>query len=257
MKTEFRNRAFLPVVMPLAIILSVAALVAMFALILLYNTHEAALVIAAVAAAGILVAIALAASQDELSGGQKAAVFAAGVLPIAVGAIFSIVSVTGGVDQSLLNINREPHLQVAEDAIVGAQNLQSFCLPTEDGGCEDTREWSVSAQDAEQFLFLFDNMDGGTPHNVALFTLADEATTGEDVAPDSAGEELFIGDVITGPAEVTYQAPTLEPGKYFFHCSVHPQDMIGVLTYGEGGEGGEGGGATEGEDGGATEGEDA
>lgn len=247
MKTEFRNRAFLPVVLPLAIILGVAALVALFALILLYNTHEAALVIAVVAAAGILVAISLAASQERLEGGKKAVVFAAGVLPIAIGGIFSVVSATGGVDASLLNINREPHLQVPDDAIIAAQSLDSFCMPTEGGGCEDTREWTVGTQGAEQFLFLFDNRDTN-PHNVALFTLADESTTAEDVTPESGGESLFTGDVFTGPEERTYEAdPGLEPGKYFYHCSVHASSMIGVLTVTEEGEGGEGGEGTEGE----------
>ena len=249
MKTEFRNRAFLPVVMPIVIILVVAALVAMFALILLYNTHEAALVIAAVAAAGILVAIALAASQDELDGSKKAAVFAAGVLPIVVGGVFSIVSATGGVDASLLNINRQPHVTVPDDAIIAAENVQSFCLPTGDGGCEDTREWEVGTQGAELFAFLFDNRDSN-PHNVALFTLENQELTGEDVAPDSGGESLFTGDVFTGPEERIYETePGLEPGKYFFQCSVHATDMIGVLTVTEGGEDGEDGEGGEGGEG--------
>lgn len=238
MKSEFRNRAFLPVVMPIVIILAVAALVALFALILLYNTHEAALVIAVVAAAGILIAIALAASQDELDGSKKAAVFAAGVLPIVVGGVFSVVSATGGVDTSLLNINREPHLQVADDAVIGAQNIESFCLPTVEGGCEDTREWQVSAQEGLFSIFQFNNLDTN-PHNVALFTLAEEGIAPEDLGADSGGENLFAGDVITGPAaEIVYQpAPGLDPGEYFFQCSVHPQDMVGILTVTEGAEG--------------------
>lgn len=239
MKTEFRNRAFLPVVMPLGIILGVVAVVALFALILLYNTHEAALVIAAVAAAGILVAVSLAASQDELSGGKKAAVFAAGVLPILAGGAFSIISLAGGVDESLLNINREPELQVPDDAVIAATSVEAFCLPTEDGGCEDTREWSVSTQEESLFsIFLFDNRQSGVPHNVALFTLADPDIAPADLGADSGDEELFIGDVITGPAEIVYEnEPGIEPGEYFFQCTVHPQDMVGILTVTEG-EGG-------------------
>lgn len=240
MKTEFRNRAFLPVVMPLAIILVVAAVVALFAFILLYNTHEAALVIAVVAAAGILIAVALAASQDELDGPKKAAVFAAGALPVVAGGVFSIVAVTGGVDASLLNINREPHLQVPPDAVIAAQNITSFCLPTEGGGCEDTREWTVSLQEATGLfsIFQFQNLDSN-PHNVALFTLADEDVAPGDLGADSGDENLFTGDVITGPAaEIVYEPdPGLEAGKYFFQCSVHPQDMVGVLTVTEGGGG--------------------
>ncbi|MFA7199294.1 MAG: cupredoxin domain-containing protein [Methanoculleus sp.] len=57
----------------------------------------------------------------------------------------------------------------------------------------------------------FDNQDGGIPHNVAVY--------------DSPlrSEQIFVGEVITGPATTTYTftAPS-EPGTYYFQCDVHP-----------------------------------
>lgn len=57
----------------------------------------------------------------------------------------------------------------------------------------------------------FENRDDGVPHNVAVYTDA------------SAGEAIFVGEIITGPAQATYTftAPA-EPGRYFFRCDVHP-----------------------------------
>ncbi|MDI6867814.1 cupredoxin domain-containing protein [Methanoculleus sp.] len=61
----------------------------------------------------------------------------------------------------------------------------------------------------------FNNMDDGVPHNFAVY--------------DSSlrSEQIFVGDIITGPAMTTYTftAPE-EPGTYYFQCDVHP-DMNG------------------------------
>ena len=57
----------------------------------------------------------------------------------------------------------------------------------------------------------FDNQDDGVPHNFAVY--------------DSSlrSEQIFVGDIITGPATTTYTftAPE-EPGTYYFQCDVHP-----------------------------------
>lgn len=58
---------------------------------------------------------------------------------------------------------------------------------------------------------VFDNQDGGIPHNVAVYD------------GPLRTEAIFVGEIINGPAEITYTftAPS-EPGTYYFQCDVHP-----------------------------------
>ncbi len=65
----------------------------------------------------------------------------------------------------------------------------------------------------------FRNNDAGTPHNIAIYT------------DSSLSKALFKGQIVTGPATVTYQIPALPPGTYYFHCDVHPT-MNGSVTVG-------------------------
>jgi plastocyanin len=63
---------------------------------------------------------------------------------------------------------------------------------------------------------VLDNQDGGTVHNLAVYT-------GED-----ARENLFRGDLFEGRAarDYTFQSPPA--GVYYFRCDAHP-DMDGVF----------------------------
>ncbi len=65
------------------------------------------------------------------------------------------------------------------------------------------------------FVIEFENKEP-IPHNVAIY--------------DSAGKELFKGDIVTGPKTVTYNVPALPAGDYKFQCDVHPTVMFGSLT---------------------------
>ena len=62
----------------------------------------------------------------------------------------------------------------------------------------------------QPFFIVFDNRDA-QPHNVAIYT------------DSSASSLLFVGPVFTGPDTVTYPAPALPAGSYYFRCDVHPQ----------------------------------
>lgn len=55
-------------------------------------------------------------------------------------------------------------------------------------------------------------------HNVAIY---------ED---DSADKDIYIGDIIPGGQEITYEIPAHEPGEYHFQCDVHPA-MNGTATF--------------------------
>ena len=82
------------------------------------------------------------------------------------------------------------------------------------GSVFDLDELTVQAG-AETHL-TFQNDDAGIPHNVAIY------------ADDTAAENLFRGETVTGPTSTTYVFTIDEPGEYFFRCDVHPT-MAGRL----------------------------
>ena len=229
MKTEFRNRVFLPVIMPLAILLAMAAFIGTLALTFLHGNHAGSLALAAAGAGGILFTVTLATTQDKLDAGRKTVLVLAAATPFAIGGLIGL-GVLGDLEDEDRLINIEPLLQVPDDAILAAENSVEFCLP-DNGGCEPTELWTVATQGPDEFVFLFDNRESGVPHNLSITELEGDRDNPEP------GERLHDGDVITGPDEVTEVAtPGLEPGDYYFVCDVHPTTMIGVLEVTEEGE---------------------
>lgn len=81
---------------------------------------------------------------------------------------------------------------------------------------------TLSAPADTPIQIQFKNSDPGVPHNVEILTA--------DPLQDPTAESLFNGETITGPADITYDVPPLEPGKYFYRCIVHPTTMTGTLT---------------------------
>lgn len=216
MTPEFRTRVFLPVVMPLAIVGLTAALVLSFAAILLWNTREIALVLAIVAAASVLTSIAMLTARDDLDTSRKAVVVGAAVLPIALGAL-SATGVLADIPAEELNINREPHEVIPEDAPrIAANNIQF-----------NTDQLEL-ATDGESVL-VFENQES-VPHNVAIYEFA-----GED--PDF-NAPVFVGEIFPGPDTRVYSFEGPQEGTFYFRCDVHPQ-MEGTVTFTAGG--GEGG----------------
>jgi len=71
----------------------------------------------------------------------------------------------------------------------------------------------------------FDNADAGVPHNIAIYN------------DSSLSQNLFTGEIITGPTTAEYHVPALDAGEYYFHCDVHP-NMSGSVVVGGGGGGG-------------------
>jgi plastocyanin len=76
---------------------------------------------------------------------------------------------------------------------------------------------TISAPADTAFTIHFDNQDLSTPHNVAIV--------------DASGQQVFLGNTITGPAQADYQVPALPAGTYTFKCTIHPA-MTGTLTVG-------------------------
>ncbi len=240
MRRDFRNRAFLPVFIPVVVLLAIGLLVGLFAAILLWNTRVTAITLAVVTAGGILFAIALANTRDELGRARRVVVILAGFVPVAVGGAFALGAVQ--IPQNELNINREPEIRVPEDApVMAAESAQSFCLPQPDGSCKPTHEWDVTPSEAsEQFAYFFDNRDSATgPHNLAIFTLQGSK---DDPNP---GDTIIKPDPFDGPEKRGYlvQDATV-PQTFFFQCTVHPSTMwgIGTIEPAGGGSGSGGGG---------------
>lgn len=261
MKTEFRNRAFLPVVMPLAILGVIGAVVGLVALILLYVDRQGAVAIAILAAAGVLLAVSLTASQDRLDLPRKGAVALAGIAPLLAGGLVA-AGVLGGLADEDRNINVEPHGPqfvipgIEEDApVLAADSLQGFCLPEECDGSTFTNEWAFSYQEAEQVRYAFDNRDS-VAHNLRIYAVPPEELEGLDAALDVGALQDGTYKVITpgvppdidGGVAQTYQweppeegaeeeaaddgeiaGPTPVPEEAYFVCTLHPSTMWGVV----------------------------
>jgi plastocyanin len=70
---------------------------------------------------------------------------------------------------------------------------------------------TITAPAGAEVTMDFDNRDENIPHNVSIYT------------DSSASDAIFVGDIITGPARITYTFTAPEtPGTYFFQCDVHP-----------------------------------
>jgi mono/diheme cytochrome c family protein/plastocyanin len=67
------------------------------------------------------------------------------------------------------------------------------------------------------FQIVFENKDPGTQHNIYI--------------RDGSGMTVFSGDIITGPATITYTVPALPAGSYTMNCIVHA-NMNATLTVG-------------------------
>jgi plastocyanin len=66
---------------------------------------------------------------------------------------------------------------------------------------------------------VFQNLDGGTYHNIAVYT------------ERSGGKPIWNGQPIQGVKKITYtQIFTVAPGTYTFRCDFHPTAMIGTFT---------------------------
>lgn len=247
MKTEFRNRVFLPIVMPLAVLGVVVGVIGMMATIFLYVDREGAVAVALFAAAGVLVAMSLAATKDRLDARGRGGVTLAIAAPVVIGALFA-TGVIGDIADEDRNVNAEPHgptyvvagLQEGA-AVLGAASAAGFCLPEQCGTGETTNEWALSYTPGDDVRYAFDNQDGAAPHNLFIYDVGDMDLAALD--GPLAGSALrdfplitpFEPPTFTGPEQQTYvwapedDAPEL-PAQAYFVCTIHAGSMWGVVT---------------------------
>ena len=74
---------------------------------------------------------------------------------------------------------------------------------------------TVTVTAGEDFSLALVNQDS-MPHNIAIYT------------DSSRSEKLFEGEMVTD-GTIVYDISALEPGEYFFDCSLHP-NMTGTLV---------------------------
>jgi len=106
----------------------------------------------------------------------------------------------------------------------GCDATGSGTLTVTDGDvalCANNLEFDADTIEApanEEFTITFTNAESA-PHNVAVYV-------------EEGGEDIVIGEVISGPDATTQVVvPALEPGTYYFRCDVHP-DMEGTIVVG-------------------------
>lgn len=252
MNTDLRNRVVLPILLPIGVLLGIVVVVGGLALILLFNPRAVGLTVALVVAAGLMVAFSLANAVDpeDMTVGRRVVIGAVGVLPLLGGVAASLWAVNGGVPLEEMPWYYEPEIQAPPGALAGAKNAESFCVFEDPDNqtaetCTDVDELTFPAQpDSDVFAFIFNNVQEGVPHNLQLFELAEE---GGEPAPGPSVFGVNDGsEIITGIAEIAYEAPQGDPplyqegAQFYYNCVVHPA-MQGVLTVGPpadaGGEG--------------------
>jgi plastocyanin len=77
----------------------------------------------------------------------------------------------------------------------------------------------ITVTEGREASIVFDNRDGGTYHNIAVYT------------ERSGGSPVWNGQPVQGVKKITYnQVFNVAPGTYTFRCDFHPTAMIGTFT---------------------------
>jgi len=212
-KKDVRDRLLLPLLLPVGILLFIALILWGFSRILLGLTATTATVTAVVAALGIMVIAAIAAGRTTVRGSTIAAMFAATA---------GVAMLAGGIALAFVAGGEEGDGEGPPDGEVPVVELVAQDIafnPTD-----------LTVPAGVPFQIAFDNRDAGQQHNVAIYD-----------NPDFSGTVLFEGQLVTGPAQTTYDVDPLAPGPYSFLCVVHPT-MTGQIEAVEGEPGGGPGG---------------
>lgn len=187
---ELRDRAVLPVLIPVVAIVVTEILVFSMSRVLLTAGKTPAVVIALAAAVGILVGATAIAHRPRLRTSSVVGLLVVAGLAVVVAGAYAA--------------QRGPFYgsEEAEAVEVSSANL-AF----------DTEKIELTAGKS---AIAFDNKDT-VQHNIAIFP--DE---------DSLDQPLFRGKIVDGGQKTTYELE-LEAGTYYFHCDVHPTDMTGSV----------------------------
>jgi plastocyanin len=198
--TDLRERAVLPVLIPLLAIVLTEIIVFSMSRVLLAVDKEMAVVVALGTALAILIGAAFVAARPRMR--PQALIGALVVLGLAaVGA--GAVALKEGPNYLKEEAANRPKLELS------AKDL-SF----------DKKALEIAPSGA---VIDFQNADT-QPHNFAIYPSEDEL--------DKA---LFKGSIVPAGSKAEYEVPAIDPGEYYFHCDVHPT-MSGDVVVKESGE---------------------
>lgn len=196
MNNYVKDRAFLPVAIPVGVLVLIGMVAVAMSRILLNVPKEIATAVALMVAFNILVVCAVVASRPNLAMMETVPMLGVAMVPVLIGLAVAggMVEITGG----------EGHGAHEEDAKI-AISAQGLAF--------DTKELKVPA--GKPFKMEFTNNEAA-PHNVVI---QKDATS-----TDALFKKPFFG----GPKTVTWEVEPLAPGTYFFKCEVHP-NMNGTV----------------------------
>jgi plastocyanin len=187
MNQELRERAILPLLIPIVAIVVTEIFVFSMSRVLLAAGETGAVVVALGTAIAILVgAAAIAAGRRVRTSTIVGVLVLLGVVTVAAGA---------------LALQRGPAFVHEEAANRPTVEVSAANLAFD----TDTLELSSGGTAVK-----FTNADS-QPHNIAVYPTA-----------ASLNDPLFKGEIIAAGASTTYEVPAIKPGEYFFQCDVHP-----------------------------------
>ncbi len=184
---DVRDRAILPVLIPVGAILLTEVVVFGMSRVLLATGKNTAVVIGLVAALGILIGAAMIAARPKIK--TQALI---GVMAFLV--IVSVAGAAWGLQRGPFYGDEGPHVQA--ELIVKAEGL-AF----------DTDNIVLRSSGT---VVALENEDTQA-HNIAVFTSEEDLAT-----------PLFRGDLVQPADSIVYDVPELALGTFYFHCDVHP-----------------------------------
>ncbi len=201
--TTGRQINLLPIGIPVLGLFCIASLMFFMSRILLAVPEQASTFIALMVAVGILGLATLLALKPSISARTMVAVLGvSGVLMLGGG----LVAAAAG------ERHIEHHGGGQEGHAPGAVELVAK------GIAFDLKEIHLPANAEAEVVMK--NEDKGIPHNISFYGGA-----------DATAPPVHKGDIIAGPAEITYHFATPAPGELFFQCDVHP-NMAGKAIVG-------------------------
>jgi len=196
-RSELRDRAILPVLIPVLAIVLVEVLVFSYSRILLAAGELPAVGLALAAALAVLLGAAAIAAADRVRTSTLVGLLV----------IVALAVVVGGAAAAKKGPfwGNEPAQSALPGVDVSAKNI-AFSTKT-------------IALPPSNAIIKFNNQDN-QPHNIAIFKSKTDLTT-----------PLFRGTIASPGTTQIYKVGSLTAGaSYYFHCDVHPTQMFGTVT---------------------------